>query len=156
MPKLTPQTVANYKSKLRQLRKVLPLMPDDHEERPRVLSQIERLTNQLGLEMSDLEISLSRGPGRPRLNANIEEFKDKIELELKTAPVEIVGDTPSDRVAALRAKLEKEDPEFVKMLDERKRLALEESERALVEMQRIANEEVGDVKPVDESTTNKG
>lgn len=73
MGRLTPQTLSNYRVKLRKLRAVLAVMEEVHPERLKVVKEIESLTNKLGLEMTDLEIALSRGPGRPRQHPLIDD-----------------------------------------------------------------------------------
>lgn len=154
MGRITAQTASNYRVQLRKLRRVLPLIPEGDPERARTLRLIEKFTNQLGLEMTDLEIALSRRPGRPRLNPNVAEYEIEPEINTVMTPEEIEA-AKALRLAEFRARVLKENPDLAAEM-ERKRLALEESERALVEMQKLANEEVGDVKPVDESATDKG
>lgn len=147
MGRLTPQTMNNYRCKLRKLRAILPVLPDDHPEKMKVLNQIERLTNQLGMEMNDLEIALARGPGRPRQNPVVSEELEALakaereKKELESAKPE----SPEEREARVAAKLKAfrekvigENPELAKRKEDEER-----SERELNEMIAKANEQLG-------------
>lgn len=146
MTELAHNTVIQYRSRLRTIKKAIELNVFKGEDLLAAQLQVVELERKLGPE----NVDTIRKPGRPRKYVKIR-MADLEKLELE-ALVGTGGLTPAEM---LRAKLEKEDPEFIKALDAKK-TALEESERALVEMQRIANEEVGDVKPVDEHPTDKG
>jgi hypothetical protein len=138
--KLAPHTINQYRWRLKKLRAVLPIMDENDPERPRVIGEIEKLTNQLGMEMNDLEIALARGPGRPRKLADISEHEAALasvtekEIEMDETPhakelrVKKKFDELKARVLAanpdLAAQKAKED----------------ESEKALNEMIQKANE----------------
>lgn len=138
MARLTPQTQSNYRVKLRKLRTLLPLLPNDHPEKAKVLRQIEDLTNKLGMEMTDLEIALKRGPGRPRQNPLVDaEMEGMIaaqkEVEAKAAGRPETKEEHDARVEANKRafaeKFERENPELV-----RQKTAEQESEDELNRM----------------------
>jgi hypothetical protein len=120
MGRLTVGTINNYKTRLRKLRRILPLMPPEHEERPRVVAEIDKLTNQLGLEMTDLEAALARGPGRPRQSADVRELE---KLTTKEEVLKEKLEAARKRREELLIRVEAEQPD-----------ALAESQRKLEEM----------------------
>jgi hypothetical protein len=61
---LATSTQRVYASKLRRWRRLLVQMPQDHPDLPAVLVEIDKLSNKLGAEVSDLEALLARRPGR--------------------------------------------------------------------------------------------
>jgi hypothetical protein len=136
--KLSPHTINCYKSRLKRLRKVLPLMPDDDPEKPLVVKQIEKLTNQLGKEMTDLEIALARGPGRPRSQPIVREYGEAAK-EGPTAEELLAAH--NDKIARLRAQVLKDNPELANL--ERERKEEEESNKQLQEMIKLANDQLG-------------
>lgn len=114
------------------MKKALELEVFKGEELLAAQLQVIELEKKLGPE----NVETPRKPGRPRKFVKITMADlEKLQLEAAVGTGEL---TPAEM---LRAKLEKEDPEFIKMLDAKK-AALEESERKLVEMQKLANEEV--------------
>ena len=113
---------------------MLPIIPQDDPELEKVLNEIERLTNILGKEMSDLETQLTKGPGRPRKVPDITQF----EKALAEAEAEAPRESPTEREARvkfkieqLRKKVETEQPEV---------LALKRSEDALNEMIKLGGD----------------
>ena len=58
------------------MRKALPFVPKDHPELPKLLREIERLSNLLGAELGDLELALIKRQGKPRTQPqiNLDEF----------------------------------------------------------------------------------
>src|SRR6267142_6259110 len=141
MGKLSPHTVNCYKSRLKKLRKVLPFMPESDPERVRVLREIEKLTNQLGMEMNDLEIALTRGPGRPRLQPDISAYRHVVIPGVKTAKSkeEIEAERLS-KIAEIRERVIAANPDLLAVEERRKAEA--ESDRALNEMIAMANDEL--------------
>jgi len=137
MGRLAQSTVNCYKSHLRKLRRVLPMLPEDHPEREKVIWKIERLTNQLGMEMTDLEIQLTRGPGRPRLQPELEGLLPAAEPK-KAMTQEEREEVWRKNHEALREKIQTTDPEFIAEKDAQMR-----SEQALKEMMEMANETMG-------------
>ena len=121
MGRLAPTTINCYKWKLKRYRKLLQIVLPEDPRRPQLLEQITKLTNQLGMEMSDLEIKLARGPGRPR---SVPDMSD-IEEALKDNEKEVEAtETPEERALrikakhqALRDKLKESDPEFIASQD---------------------------------------
>lgn len=132
MTTLAHNTIVQYRSRLKTMKKALELEVFKGEELLAAQLQVIELEKKLGPE----NVETPRKPGRPRKFVKITMADlEKLQLEAAVGTGEL---TPAEM---LRAKLEKEDPEFIKMLDAKK-AALEESERALVEMQKLANEEV--------------
>ena len=133
MGRLSPHTINCYKSKLKKLRRILPLMPESDPETILVVKQIEKLTNQLGKEMSDLEIQLARGPGRPRSQPIIKEYG-----EAKEEPtIEQLDAVRRDKLQQLRDRV-LADPANADLIAREK-----ESDKALEEMMKMANDAIG-------------
>jgi len=115
--RLSPTTMNCYRSRVRKLRKILPLMKEDDPERPKVVAQIEKLTNQLGMEMTDLEIALARGPGRPRTIPDVRDYEEVLKRLEGQQPAEVETDEQRKERAEqkrqeLYARVEAEHPEL--------------------------------------------
>jgi hypothetical protein len=139
---LTQQTLANYRSRLRKLRTVLPLMFENDPDKPKVLREIETLTNKLGIEMTTLEIQLKRGPGRPRVNADLvmyDEALKEVKQEIQPTEEEIAM-AKKVTLQQLKERVRAHSPELVEKIERAK--AERESEAALLEMMNKANEEL--------------
>jgi hypothetical protein len=122
---LARTTVANYKVRLKRLREILPLIVND-EKKKKCLLEIESLTTKLGKEMTDLEIQLTRGPGRPKLR---EDYTEEFALAKKL------------REAEELKGITKEGPDFTKEGIERRAKELRNNPVTLVEeVQRSADE----------------
>jgi len=116
-------------------------MDENDPERPRVVKEIETLTNKLGTDMTNLEITLARGPGRPRKLADISEHEAalaKVQEELN------VDETPrakeirvNKKVEDLKARVLAANPELAAQKEKEER-----SERELNEMIQRANDEL--------------
>jgi hypothetical protein len=80
--KLTAGTVSCYRTRLRKLRRVYPLM-EEGEEKRKTYREMEKLADKLGMEIEDP--MLDRGPGRPRERVP-EELINVLDQKLKAEP----------------------------------------------------------------------
>lgn len=117
------------------------MLDDTDPRKVQVLNQVERLTNQLGMEMTSLEIALARGPGRPRQNADVSDVEEALASVEKETPNK--PETPQEKEERakrkrdeLREKLLKDDPEFIAQQD-----AIRRSNDDLANMMKEANDE---------------
>lgn len=146
MGRLSPHTINQYRWMLKRLRRILPLMPEDDPERPKVVAKIEKLTNQLGVELTDLETALTRGPGRPRTEPIVSEYEDALRAEGKANVKRATGEGRTfeeiqveteakrrEKQAELREKIRATDPDAIAQ-----REAEEASMKALRELEELA------------------
>jgi hypothetical protein len=138
MGRLTQGTINNYRARLKKLRKVMLVIEDDHPERPKVLREIEKLTNQLGMEMTDLEASLARGPGRPRQNPDVDYLLPKLPKDEPNR-----AETQEERdLRFTKEQQERRDNLMRTAVHETDAGSIKESENELVKLMELANDKL--------------